>query len=98
MRRPITRWQTLEEGERKRKIHQFLMARGFSYDTIEEYVAIAAGAMAGVFVPASLFILLGFVRQRYRYSEDTEADLAAHIPLLGILPEHSMKDPAQNPV
>jgi SOS response regulatory protein OraA/RecX len=35
IRRPITRWQTLEEGERKRKIHQFLVARGFSYDTIE---------------------------------------------------------------
>ena len=35
LRRPITRWQTLEEGERKRKIHQFLVARGFSYDTIE---------------------------------------------------------------
>lgn len=35
LRRPITRWQTLEEGERKRKIHQYLVARGFSYDTIE---------------------------------------------------------------
>lgn len=35
IRRPIARWQTLGEGERKRKIHQFLMARGFSYDTIE---------------------------------------------------------------
>ncbi len=35
LRRPITRWQTLEEGERKRKIHQYLMARGFTYDTIE---------------------------------------------------------------
>ena len=35
LRRPITRWQTLEEGERKRKIHQYLVARGFTYDTIE---------------------------------------------------------------
>ncbi len=35
IRRPIARWQTLEEGERKRKIHQYLAARGFSYDTIE---------------------------------------------------------------
>ena len=35
IRRPIARWQTLEEGERKRKIHQYLVARGFSYDTIE---------------------------------------------------------------
>jgi len=35
IRRPIARWQTLEEGERKRKIHQYLAARGFSYDSIE---------------------------------------------------------------
>lgn len=39
LRRPITRWQTLEEGERKRKIHQYLVARGFSYDTIEAVLA-----------------------------------------------------------
>jgi capsular exopolysaccharide synthesis family protein len=57
----------------------------------------AAGAMAGVFVPASLFILLGFVQRRYRYSDETETDLAARVQLLGILPEHSGKDAAQNP-
>lgn len=39
LRRPITRWQTLEEGERKRRIHQYLVARGFSYDTIEAVLA-----------------------------------------------------------
>ena len=57
----------------------------------------AAGAMAGTFVPAGLFILLGFVRQRYRYSDETEADLAARVPLLGILPEYDGKDVTQNP-
>ncbi len=36
IRRPITRWQAMEPAERKRKIHQFLAARGFSYDVIEE--------------------------------------------------------------
>jgi regulatory protein len=37
--RPITRWQTLEPAERKRKIHAFLAARGFDYDVIEEVIA-----------------------------------------------------------
>ncbi|MBM4433963.1 MAG: hypothetical protein FJ028_02420 [Chloroflexi bacterium] len=39
IRRPITRWQAMAEHERKRKIHQYLAARGFSYDTIEEAIA-----------------------------------------------------------
>lgn len=39
IRRPITRWLTLSEGDRKRKIHAYLAARGFSYDTIEEVIA-----------------------------------------------------------
>lgn len=34
--RPLARWATLAAPERKRKIHAFLAARGFSYDTIEE--------------------------------------------------------------
>lgn len=34
--RPLTRWATLEPAERKRKIHAYLAARGFGYDTIEE--------------------------------------------------------------
>lgn len=38
IRRPITRWQAMDENERKRKIHQYLAARGFSYDVIEEVV------------------------------------------------------------
>lgn len=36
IRRPITRWLTLSEVDRKRKIHQYLAQRGFDYDTIEE--------------------------------------------------------------
>ena len=34
--RPLTRWATLPVPERKRKIHAYLAARGFDYDTIEE--------------------------------------------------------------
>jgi regulatory protein len=36
IRRPITRWMTLSDVDRKRKIHQYLTQRGFSYDVIEE--------------------------------------------------------------
>lgn len=39
IRRPITRWLTLSDPDRKRKIHQYLAQRGFSYDTIEEVLA-----------------------------------------------------------
>jgi regulatory protein len=39
IRRPITRWLTLSDIERKRKIHQYLAQRGFSYDVIEEVLA-----------------------------------------------------------
>ncbi len=39
IRRPITRWATLDTRERKRKIQQYLAARGFSYDTIEAVIA-----------------------------------------------------------
>jgi len=34
--RPLTRWATLAPPERKRKIHAYLVARGFTYTTIEE--------------------------------------------------------------
>jgi len=34
--RPLTRWATLPPPERKRKIHAYLVARGFDYGTIEE--------------------------------------------------------------
>jgi regulatory protein len=39
IRRPMTRWLSMDDTERKRKIHQFLAARGFSYDVIEEVLA-----------------------------------------------------------
>jgi regulatory protein len=39
IRRPISRWLSLTELERKRKIHQYLAQRGFSYDVIEEVIA-----------------------------------------------------------
>jgi regulatory protein len=37
--RQLTRWQTLEPAERRRKIHAFLAARGFDYDVIDEVIA-----------------------------------------------------------
>ena len=39
IRRPMTRWLAMDERERKRKIQQYLAARGFSYDVIEEVIA-----------------------------------------------------------
>ncbi len=38
IRRPLTRWLTLSEVDRKRKIQQYLAQRGFSYDTIDEVI------------------------------------------------------------
>jgi regulatory protein len=39
LRRPMTRWLSMDENERKRKIHQYLATRGYSYDVIEEVIA-----------------------------------------------------------
>ena len=39
IRRPMTRWLSMADNERKRTIHQYLAARGFSYDVIEEVIA-----------------------------------------------------------
>ena len=39
IRRPAARWLTLGDAERKRKIHAYLVQRGFSYDTIEQVLA-----------------------------------------------------------
>ena len=39
IRRPMARWLSMDERERKRKIHQYLASRGFSYDVIEEVIA-----------------------------------------------------------
>jgi regulatory protein len=38
IRRPRARWAALPEPERKRKIQQYLMRRGFSYDVIDEVI------------------------------------------------------------
>ncbi len=37
--RPAARWRSLDATERKRKIHAYLVARGFGYDVIEEVIA-----------------------------------------------------------
>lgn len=39
IRRPMTRWLSMDDNERKRKIHQYLATRGYSYDVIEEVIA-----------------------------------------------------------
>lgn len=39
IRRPLTRWLAMDDHERKRKIHQYLAARGFGYDVIEAVIA-----------------------------------------------------------
>ena len=36
--RSLSRWQALDAPERKRKVHAFLVARGFSYDVIDEVI------------------------------------------------------------
>lgn len=37
--RPMTRWLAMDERDRRRKIQQYLAARGFGYDVIEDVVA-----------------------------------------------------------
>jgi len=39
IRRPMARWLAMDPNERKRKIHQYLVARGFSYEVIEAVIA-----------------------------------------------------------
>jgi regulatory protein len=34
--RPLTRWADMSDAEKRRKIHTYLAARGFDYDTIDE--------------------------------------------------------------
>lgn len=45
-----------------------------------------AGGLAGLCLPVGLLMLLGLINTRYRYCDEPEADLAAQVPLLGILP------------
>jgi polysaccharide biosynthesis transport protein len=44
------------------------------------------GAMFGAALPSALLVLLSLVRPRYRYSDETEVDIAGGAGLLGILP------------
>jgi succinoglycan biosynthesis transport protein ExoP len=46
----------------------------------------AAGGLAGMCLPAGLFALLGLLRPRYRYADETAAGISANVPLLAILP------------
>lgn len=43
--RQLARWQSLDEAERKRKIHAFLAQRGFDYDVIEDVMARPDGSL-----------------------------------------------------
>jgi SOS response regulatory protein OraA/RecX len=36
--RPLTRWTDMSDADKRRKIHAYLVGRGFDYDTIEEVV------------------------------------------------------------
>ena len=36
--RPLTRWTDMSDADKRRKIHAYLVSRGFDYDTIEEVV------------------------------------------------------------
>lgn len=44
IRRPLARWLTLPEADRKRRIHAFLAGRGFDYETIEAVLNHPTGA------------------------------------------------------
>ena len=46
----------------------------------------AAGALAGASLPVLLVSLLAFIFPRYRFAEETVADIAGNAPLLGVLP------------
>ena len=59
----------------------------------------AAGAVGGACLPIGLFALLGLVRRRYRYADETTADISRRAPLLGILPalQGAPGEPGWNP-
>jgi capsular exopolysaccharide synthesis family protein len=46
-----------------------------------------AGAFAGLFLPATMILLVSLLWRKYRFSDETEADVSSSAPLLGILPE-----------
>lgn len=47
----------------------------------------AAGAVGGGCFPAAMFVLFALLRRRYYYSDDMQTEVAAKLPLLGVLPE-----------
>ncbi|HXE51975.1 MAG TPA: CpsD/CapB family tyrosine-protein kinase, partial [Tepidisphaeraceae bacterium] len=51
-----------------------------------------AGAMAGAMAPFGLVALFGILRRRYRYADETVADISPRAPLLGILPALDPRD------
>jgi Mrp family chromosome partitioning ATPase len=55
------------------------------------------GGMAGLFFPAAIFVLLGWINTRFRYSGETEDAIAKRTALLGIVPAvpERMRDPEQ---
>ena len=57
----------------------------------------AAGTAAGGLLPLTLFALVGLVGRGYRWSNETEDELAPVMPLLGILPQlpDRLRDPAR---
>ncbi len=46
----------------------------------------AAGGLAGACLPVGAFALLGVARRRYRYADETAADISTKVPLMAILP------------
>jgi Mrp family chromosome partitioning ATPase/uncharacterized protein involved in exopolysaccharide biosynthesis len=55
------------------------------------------GGMAGLFFPAVLFVAIGWLNTRFRYSGETEDAIAKRTPLLGIVPAvpDRIRDPEQ---
>ncbi len=47
----------------------------------------AAGAMAGLLLPAASLVMVGALRRRYRYSDEATDNGVGDIPLMGILPQ-----------
>jgi Mrp family chromosome partitioning ATPase/uncharacterized protein involved in exopolysaccharide biosynthesis len=54
----------------------------------------AAGGLAGFCLPVGVFFLVGFLGRRYRYSDETSADIASRFPMLGILPRIGKAEPS----
>jgi Mrp family chromosome partitioning ATPase/uncharacterized protein involved in exopolysaccharide biosynthesis len=54
------------------------------YDPRKKYAL--AGAVAGAGMPVALLVLVGLLGSKYRFSHETEVDVARSAPLLGILP------------